>query len=213
MTVENSDTADPRKLLEKHFEWMLEMIPGARRAPVVRDDGLTGEMVFVPFGEGLEIPVWFESSGSEPFEWTLTIAVDETGRPQCQLFEAKWVTSEQLHRFPLGSKIREAVIRVARPREQHGPDIVKTGKQVRRVKAQLRKQPGRRLTDEFLEDVARVYRAHVATSKPSKAVEEHFGYKPASARRVVREARLRGFLGPASPGRGGEQPKGGSDAS
>ncbi len=203
MTVPNTDTVD----LEKHFKWMLEMLPGARLGSVVLDDGTEGDMVFVPFGDGLEIPAWFVSSGSEPFEWRVAIAIDETGRPQCQRFEARWVTSEQLHRFPLGRVIREAVLTVARPREQHGPLIKKDAKQVRRVKAQLRKRPGRRLTDEFLEEVARVYRAHVATRKPSKAVEEHFGYKPASARRVVREARLRGFLGPASPGRAGEERK------
>ena len=45
--------------MEKHFKWMLEMLPGARRGLMVLDDGTEGEMVFVPFGEGLEIPVYF----------------------------------------------------------------------------------------------------------------------------------------------------------
>jgi hypothetical protein len=79
------------------------------------------------------------------------------------------------------------------------------------VAAQHRKRPdGHRrqaLTDEFLAEVSDIYRQHVATGKPSKAVAEHFHYTNASARRVVREARLRGLLGPARPGRGGEQPK------
>ena len=201
--------------MEKHFKWMLEMLPGARRGLMVLDDGTEGEMVFVPFGEGLEIPVYFQSSGREPFEWTLHIAVDETGRPVCMRFEARWVTPEQLHRFPLGSEIRKAVLRVARPLGQHGPIIKKDAKQVRRVAAELRKRPNgharHQLTDEFLQGVARVYRAHVATGKPSKAVGEHFGYTPASARRVVREARHRGFLGPAQQGRIGEHHEEGGD--
>jgi hypothetical protein len=62
-----------------------------------------------------------------------------------------------------------------------------------------------RLTDDLLAEVAQVYRENVATGKPSQAVAAHFNYTASSARRVVREARLRGLLGPARPGRGGEE--------
>jgi hypothetical protein len=79
------------------------------------------------------------------------------------------------------------------------------------VAAELRKRPKghrrSRLDDEFLARVAKVYRQNVATGKPSQAAAEAFQYTPASARRVVREARRLGFIGPAHPGRGGEQQK------
>jgi hypothetical protein len=76
-----------------------------------------------------------------------------------------------------------------------------------------RQEARHRLTDDFLAEVAAVYRRHVATGKPSKAVAVHFKYTPTSARRVVREARLRGFLGPARPGRGGEHAQGAQEKS
>jgi hypothetical protein len=63
----------------------------------------------------------------------------------------------------------------------------------------------RKITDEHLRDVARVYRANVDDS-PRDAVMETFAVKPAMASRYIKLARERGFLKPApSPGKAGER--------
>lgn len=63
----------------------------------------------------------------------------------------------------------------------------------------------RKLTKEFLTDVARVYReAASAGDAPVKAVAEHWGMdpsKPYTARGWVMEARKLGLLPPTSPGK------------
>lgn len=64
----------------------------------------------------------------------------------------------------------------------------------------------RRLTDEFLEDVAKVYRAalEAGDAAPRRAVQEwQKGAPSQTAARWVAEARRRGFLGETRPGRAG----------
>jgi hypothetical protein len=206
--------------------------PGAHWVPTEQSDGTVALGAWVPYGPGFEIPLSAEYGGGPsfgsggPFDWRLLYGVID-GRPQCIRLECSNagapVTPEALHRFPLGRLLEEAVLMASRPVDEIPRSFVRweSIEQVRAereaVAAHHAKRPnGRRrkvLTDEFLGEVAEVYRQHVATGKPSKAVEEHFHYKPASARRVVREARQRGFLGQARPGRGGEQvqPKEGDD--
>jgi hypothetical protein len=148
----------------------------------------------------------------------IEIAVIE-GRPRCIRLECwtvdplKTVTPEEVHRFPLGRLIEEATLMASRPVDEvpHGfkrwADVDEVREARASVVAHHRKRPtgGRhRLSDEHLAEVAEVYRQHVTTGKPSKAVAEHFHYTPTSARRVVRAARSRGFLGAARAGRGGE---------
>ena len=67
-------------------------------------------------------------------------------------------------------------------------------------------RPGRRgHGDEHYQEVARVYR-EAAGRKPIQHLVEHFIVEESTARRWVREARKRGFLGAAIPGKAGELP-------
>jgi hypothetical protein len=199
--------------------------PGAHLVATESPDGTLFETPWVPYGPGFEIPLSFEHGGDGPFDWKILVAVIE-GRPQCIRFECSNagapVTAEALHRFPLSRMVEEATLMASRPVEQ----IPRTYRlwadidEVRRERAEVattyRRRPlakRKTLTDEFLQEVADVYRQHVSTGKPSQAVARHFNYTQASARRVVREARQREFLGPARPGRGGEHhTEGGHDA-
>lgn len=67
-----------------------------------------------------------------------------------------------------------------------------------------RRTARRRVTDEMLEKVAQVYRHNVG-NKPTQAVAEHFGKAHRTAALYVRRARDAGLLGPALPGKAGEQ--------
>jgi hypothetical protein len=198
--------------------------PGAKWVPTEVGDGQIGQGAWVPYGPGYEIPVVFTYDGRGLFDWHLVAAVID-GRPQCLHLSCVFggdrpesprpITPEALHKFPLGRLLEEATLMASRPVDEIPRSIKRwdNAEQVRRerssVAMQHRKRPNghgrRRLTDGYLADVAQIYRQHVSTGKPSKAVAEHFHYSPASARRVVREARQRGFLGAARPGRGGEQ--------
>jgi hypothetical protein len=67
-------------------------------------------------------------------------------------------------------------------------------------------QRGRhRLTDGFLEEVARVYRAalEAGDAAPRRAVQQWQGVPTQTAARWVAEARRRGFLGQTRPGKAG----------
>lgn len=65
--------------------------------------------------------------------------------------------------------------------------------------------PGRRITDEFLADLAASYRWLVATdhSAPSTKIAEQTGAPVATVRRWVSMARKKGILPPGRPGRAG----------
>jgi hypothetical protein len=195
--------------------------PGVRWVPTERQDGVVVDLPWVPYGPGFEIPLYFVHSGSGPFDWQLLAVVVE-GRPQCVYFECRAradgqpFTPAELHRFPLGRILEEGTLMASR-REGELPrraeawanvDEVRAARAA--VRAHHRRRPGRHqrqvLTDGYLARVAKVYRDHIATRQPSKAVAEQFKYTPSSARRVVREARLRGLLGPARSSRAGEFP-------
>jgi hypothetical protein len=61
-----------------------------------------------------------------------------------------------------------------------------------------------KITDEFLAEVAEVYRANVS-DRPTQAVAEHFGKQRSAAALYVKRARERRFLGKATKGRAGER--------
>jgi hypothetical protein len=61
-----------------------------------------------------------------------------------------------------------------------------------------------KITDEFLAEVAVVYRANVS-DRPTQAVAEHFCKQHSAAALYVKRARERGFLGKATKGRAGER--------
>jgi hypothetical protein len=215
------DTDDQQIQLRAILDRAIEEVPGARYVASEASDGTVGEFVWVPYGPGFEIPVFGEYSGTGPFEWALTFAVVD-GRPRC--LEVRClsrpggppITPEALHRFPLGQKLEEAVLMASRPVDEV-PRRAARWKNIEEVRAQRadvaahhrRSGNGRRkkITDEFLAEVAQVYRQNVATGKPAQAVAEYCHYTSTSARRVIAQARQRGFLGPALPGRAGEQLK------
>jgi hypothetical protein len=198
-------------------------IRGARYVPteVKEEDGRLRivDRPWVPFVPGFEIPLRFDYHRGGELAWALQILVVE-GRPQvysltCLAPEVEWpITAERLHRFRLARFVKEATLMASRPVDELPHSFVRWSSVAeveaarKAVASQLRKRPnGKRrhkLTDEFLVEVAEVYRRHVAVGTPSKAVAEHFHYTEASARRLVREARLRGFLGAARAGRAGE---------
>jgi hypothetical protein len=64
-------------------------------------------------------------------------------------------------------------------------------------------------TDQFLREVAKVYREALAagSAAPRKAVQEWQGVSTQTAARWIAEARKRGILGPTRPGKAGEEPK------
>jgi hypothetical protein len=65
--------------------------------------------------------------------------------------------------------------------------------------------PRRIVSDDELEDVARIYRAGTKTRRPTERVAEHFNVSRATAARAIRRARDRALLGAALPNRSGEQ--------
>jgi hypothetical protein len=88
------------------------------------------------------------------------------------------------------------------------PGLVRT-EQVAQDIAATRPTPrrGSRISDEFLEEVAAVYRKAVldGSRSPTWAVGEHFHTARSNAGRWVMEARRRGLLGEAKPGQAGEK--------
>ncbi len=69
-----------------------------------------------------------------------------------------------------------------------------------------RPEPGKRLRDEHFKQVADVYRYAIRLGRPATAaIGEAFDVSRSTAGRWVVETRRRGFLGPAVPGRAGEQ--------
>jgi len=187
--------------------------------PTERQDGVVVELPWIPYGPGFEIPLYFVYSGSGPFDWQFLAVVVE-GRPRCVYFECRAredgdpIAAAEFHGFPLGRMLEEGTLMASRPeaevprRAEAWTNVEEVRAARASVRAHHRRRPGRQqrrvLTDEFLAQVAEVYRQNTSTTQPSKAVAEHFKYTPSSARRLVREARLRGLLGPARPGRAGE---------
>ncbi len=82
-------------------------------------------------------------------------------------------------------------------------DAAQTPDTVRRVRQQSRRsREARVLSDDFLAQVADVYRAH--PDRPTAAVAEHFGKQHRTAAHYVNRARHRGHLGATTAGRKGE---------
>ncbi len=69
-------------------------------------------------------------------------------------------------------------------------------------------QRGTRIPDAHLRRVAAIYRAALASGQPPAiAVAEELHTARSNAGRWIAEARCRGFLGPATPGKSGERQK------
>jgi len=66
----------------------------------------------------------------------------------------------------------------------------------RKVLRGLRAQGRRKITESIHREVARVYREHLDTGAPTKAVADHFALQPSTASLYVKRARAAGALEP-----------------
>jgi hypothetical protein len=100
--------------------------------------------------------------------------------------EAAWVAISHRDAFVIGDsleEVSESIERVAA--EQMDAN--------RRTVRGLRRQVRRKVTPELLEEVAEVYRANLATGKPTLAVREHFELAESTASLYVKRARDAGL--------------------
>lgn len=103
-------------------------------------------------------------------------------------------TPDKLRRFPL-RRIENALDAL---RDEHARAAASAGGR----RYRLRRPPGRRLDDAFYERVARVYRDAVARGlDPRKTMRNDTQAADATVATWVMEARRRGFLPPAQPGK------------
>jgi hypothetical protein len=89
------------------------------------------------------------------------------------------------------------------PEKTHWFDFATGREAVRQTRAA---RAGRRvkITDNFLREVAEVYRANVA-DRPTQSVAEYFDRGHSAAALYVKRARAAGFLGPTTKGKAGER--------
>lgn len=116
---------------------------------------------------------------------------------------ARDVQSVDLRRVRL-----EDALELAWTRATHWPSVVTDGLPAQDVKAELTREPSRRLlrglrsqsrrkiTRSVHAEVARVYRQNLQTGAPTKAVAEHFDVQPSTASLYVKRAREAGVLEP-----------------
>jgi hypothetical protein len=179
-----------------------------------QSDGSIVQTLWVPFGEGLEIPASFNYRGTGPFAWELVVQV-RGGKPECVriICDADLdgaISAEAFRRLPLGRLVEEASLMAARPVDEIPRQLQKwknldearaaqaeAAKQYRRAKRSPRQHID--VTDERLQEVARVYRANLPQGRPTAAVGELLGYSRPYAGRLVMLARQRGLLPPTEP--------------
>ena len=178
---------------------------------------------WVPYGDGLEIPPAFTYNGEAPWgTWEIVVAV-LGGKPecvsvQCNATEGNWIGAESFRRMPLGRLVEDAALMAARPADE-GPKKLRSWanpEEARREQAaaaaryrRVKRRPRQHIdvTDERLEEVARVYRASLPTGRPTAAVGKALGYSRSRAAALVMRARKRGeetgdlerFLPPTEP--------------
>jgi hypothetical protein len=182
------------------------------------ENGSVGLSAWVPFGEGLAIPLVFEYvgvyEGEPPFKWRVLVNVID-GKPVCVEFscevspedakQGRAISAEALRRLPLGQLVEDASLMVTRPVDEIPRQLrtwknidearavqAEAAKQYRRVKRSPRQRTD--VTDELLEVVARIYRANIAKGRPTAAVAEQLHYSRPRAGSLVMQARQRGFL-------------------
>lgn len=161
------------------------------------------------------ITAHWENEPGLPGEVTLRIEPSPTTGAmtvvEIKLTATDGVSSSSLRGVPL-SRLRDAVIEwVAMPvRIQKGEVTLSPGRRVssKAVQAAVTAKPQRRppATDDELRKVASAYRHAVKDHKPTTAaVQAAMHCSSSRARRLVSQARLAGFLGPALGRMAGEQ--------
>lgn len=140
------------------------------------------------------------------------------GVPQCRRVEvrrteaSREVKSSDLRGVSLEDALETAVARAAyatidldgRISISRGPTDATEDRATVQIVREVRRDSRRRMNDDMLRDVARVYREHVG-DRPTAAVADVFDRSHRTAALYVQQARQRGFLGPTSQGKAGEQ--------
>jgi hypothetical protein len=177
---------------------------------------VVGKAWWVPYGEGWEIPVGFEYGGEGPFKWSIWIQII-FGVAECVGIRG-WsaggapIRAADLRALPIGRLVNEAVLLASRPADEipRRPILWKSVEEAQKARARVAEAHRRvarnprqrgRVTDELLQEVARVYREELAGGRPTAEVAEQLNYSRPSAGRLVMEARRRGFLPPTEPRR------------
>jgi hypothetical protein len=187
-----------------------------------------GHALYVPFGEGLALPLSFTYAGIGPPAWELVIQTNPLGdcRPRCVRLRLdaqqpdEFIQAETLRQIPFGALFEEALLFAAVELDLRGQPVgpsigsrTTSLAKARKLQARIEREHRRksrgvqkkgRVTDETLREVARIYRAGLAKapSKPAEDVHKHFPYYSRSTtNRLIRMARDVGYLGDA-PGRG-----------
>jgi hypothetical protein len=183
------------------------------------EDGVTFEARWniqahrpVDIGHGVDIPERFIARFIVKGDHTVEMEIGvEEGAPVCNVVKVirhpgrPSLTGHELRRFPLGDWVTYACSRFGVGNqggiattgakwqsEQYRSDIERVVRRSRRRN---------RVRDDFLRDVARVYRAN-ADSAPVDAVRDAFGpIAYSTAARYVKLARDRGFLPQTSAGK------------
>lgn len=151
----------------------------------------------------------------------LEIAVDDGGHLRCESISIRAEEGQELRtkqiRVPLERLVQDSTSSAFEPavcvgedgklealatmRPEHIEQMRRTLKQTKRPS----RGPGARVPDAELQRVAEIYRAACAEGKPPvTAVEFELPASRATAGRRIKEARRRGFLGPAVGTRAGE---------
>lgn len=144
----------------------------------------------------------------------LDIAIED-GSPVCDAIRIERnrkkpsLSGSELRRLPLRDWVNFAVGQVALMPQEGEPGVATltpaTDEEAWAITRAADRAPRRRkITEDHLKEVARVYRASV-DDNPRDAVMETFGVKAAMASRYIKLSRERGFLGKATRGRAGER--------
>jgi hypothetical protein len=192
-------------------------MPRFDRFTPARDDD--GTIAFVPLGNDFVVPRRFAAVAGQ---LALDIEVASDGTARCvglivRAADGEALTTEALRGIPLARLAKEAVAEAARsytPLEPGGEPIFRLTSTPRDAHAAFyesyvnsAREPrrGSPITDENLSEVARVYReATKRGDPPTQAVALAMHVARSTAARWVAAARVRGFLGPAMRGKGGE---------
>jgi hypothetical protein len=187
----------------------LEALGSARRVDtgdmvVIWDE--TGYVAEIHAGGGWQMPRSYQALVNRPGLPLCQLAIEATSTgPVCRhlTLVGAPLTAAGI-RVPLRELVTEATSLVgARDDSSHPepePFMRALGEEV------ARPEPGKRLSDEWLKRVAAVYRDALSRGLPATdTVAEAFPISRSTAGRWVVEARRRGLLGPAVPGRAGEE--------
>jgi hypothetical protein len=200
-------------------------MPRKRRDPETPNTEIPEEadavpIPMVPIGEGRYVPQVFKVTMSDERGLWTDLVVEMRGREavctalMLRRTDGAAIQKEDLRAFPLRERINAAVAGQAVSREAKPMIIPGKAEPVEMVVIPPEEgesltaglQGGRpRVTDDTLQEVARVYREAVATGEaPTAAVQRHMKRSRSTAGRLVMQARQRGFLGQAKSRMAGE---------